>query len=113
MKQSNIRGRMIYFMKVEVRYKKGKSMVSGTAEVISMEESALDMQKYDEKAFHAAKSAFFSVKSKSFSENNFWLTKVLRKKELSRSFFYKEELVDGKWTPIRDRQRLIGINGAR
>lgn len=98
-----MRGRMIYLTMVEYRFKKGKAMSVGKTEVVTCETSAMDIQKYDTKCLNYAKAEIFGIKSKAFTENNFWFTKILSQKEISRSFALMEEYNEekGVWIPIR------------
>lgn len=94
---------MIYDTIVEYRFKKSKGMSIGRANIVTTETSAMDIQNYDTKCLHYVKSEIFGVKSKGYSENNFWFTKIISQNPISRSFALLEEFdeISGKWIPIR------------
>lgn len=94
---------MIYDTEVEFRYKKGRDILINRARVVSVETTAMDMQTHDHKALWSAKQKVFGLKSKAFSENNFWFTKIISQNPLSRSFHFMESYNEslGTWTAIR------------
>lgn len=94
---------MIYDTIVEYRFKKNKGISIGKANIVTTETSAMDIQKYDSKCLHYVKAQVFGVKSKAYSENNFWFTKIISQNPISRSFALLEEYdeINDKWIAVR------------
>jgi len=80
--------------KIECKYKKGKSFLSREMEVVSVCKTAIEMNKTS-RLITELKARVFGIKSVGYkTPNNFWVTKVLDSKVISKSFHYNDSNYD-------------------
>lgn len=83
--------RTIYLHEVEYTAKKGKSMIRGHTEIVSVCKTANEMNKTS-RVLDRLKADYFGQKSKAYkTDNNFWVTKIISSKAISESFYYNDK----------------------
>ena len=87
--------RMIYHHEIEFTAKKGKSMVKGRSEVVSVCKTPTEMNKTS-RVIDRLKAEYFGQKSKGYTTtNNFWVTKIISSTPVSKSFYYNDDNYGG------------------
>lgn len=76
--------------RIQCRYKKGKSFVIRYMDVVSVCNTAQEMNETS-RLITELKAEVFGIKSVGYkTPNNFWVTKVLESKPISKSFYYTD-----------------------
>lgn len=83
-------GRMIYLLKVKIRYKSGRNMVTQDVEVIGMETTAEAIQSSRKMMTYIRASAFSAMTQRKRDALDIEVVDVVSGKSLSRSFYYME-----------------------
>lgn len=74
--------------RIQCRYKKGKSFIIRYMDVVSVCNTAQEMNETS-RLITELKAEVFGIKSVGYkTPNNFWVTKVLESKPISKSFYY-------------------------
>ena len=76
--------------KIQCRYKKGKSFIVRYMDVVSVCNTAQEMNETS-RLITELKAEIFGIKSVAYkTPNNFWVTKVLESTPISKSFHYTD-----------------------
>jgi len=80
--------RTIYLHDIEVKFKKGKSMLTKRTQVVSVATTPMEMNKTS-RLMSQIRGEMFGIKTKAYSTpNNIWVTKIISSKPISKSFYY-------------------------
>lgn len=86
----NMGYRDVKLHRIECRYKKGKSFITREMEVVSVCNTAQEMNETS-RLITELKAEVFGIKSVGYkTPNNFWVTKVLESRPISKSFYYTD-----------------------
>ena len=85
-----MKGRMIYLLKVRIRYKSGRNMVSQNVEVIGMETTTDAIQSSEKMMTYIRAEAFSTMTPKKRDAIAIEVTDIISGQRLSRTFFHME-----------------------